>query len=149
MIKAVLCGDPICQSRHRQILQMERGWLHTNRKGSKTAGYPNYCWSVRQCRLSKNCPFCFHWVSTKQQEDGPNVGGCRKKEKSLGLKDKTKKISLGVQGQTYTHKLGACCHEPTGSQELCQRRPLGGGDFNAVGGRVGTLPASGITSSLG
>ena len=71
------------------------------------------------------------------------MGGCRKKEKSLGLKDKTKKISLGVQGQTYTHKLGACCHEPTGSQELCQRKPLGGGDFNAVGGEGGYTPSIG------
>ena len=32
---------------------------------------------------------------------------------------------MGVQGQTYTHKLGICCHEPIGSQMLNWKETLG------------------------
>ena len=57
----------------------EKDWLHFHRKGSQTAGYPNYCRSVRQRRLSNSCPFCFRWVSTKQQEYGPERGSAGEK----------------------------------------------------------------------
>ena len=146
-MSAVLCGDSIRQSQNRQILQQGKDWLHTHRKGSQTAGYPNYCRSVRQCRLSNYCPFCFRRVSTKQQENGPDLG-VQEKEKSLGLREMTKKNSLKGAGTDLHLQTGHLLPRTGGfpDAQLIEDH-WGGGNPNTVGGNARTSSTV-VTSSL-
>ena len=53
-----------------------------------------------------------------------------------------------MQGQTYTHKLGTCCHEPEVPRYSMESFPPVRGEHNAFGGDRQVLLQHGYTSGL-